>query len=234
MQRRSHSSALFGSWMGTLLILLVSAGCSGSSGNHVDSTELPAPFPREFSGPTETAILAGGCFWCVEAALEKLDGIVDVVSGYSGGTEEDPTYGEVSSGRTSHTEAVQVTFDPATLSYARLLDYFWRSMNPTDRGGQFVDRGTQYRPEVFVHSAEQRAVAEASKVELDKNGPFDKPIVTPITDASAFYPAEEYHQDYYRKSPEGYQRYHRGSGRERFLVEVWGENRFSDLMDADH
>lgn len=174
------------------------------------------------AGPEERAILAGGCFWCVESALEALDGVDEVISGYTGGHKENPTYEEVSSGATGHTEAVEVHFDPQKISYEKLLDAFWKVMDPTDAGGQFVDRGSQYRSGIFYLSEEQRVVAEKSKKLLAETGPFDKPIVTEITRAGIFYPAEDYHQDYYMKNPLRYWFYTSGSGRKEFAEKYWG------------
>ncbi len=169
------------------------------------------------------ATFAGGCFWCMEPPFEKLDGVVSVTSGYTGGKESGPSYKEVSSGRTEHVEAVQVKYDPSRISYEYLLEVFWRQIDPTDNRGQFADRGKQYRTGIYVHDREQKKLAEASKQKLAKSGVFKKPIVTQIIWASAFYPAESYHQDYYKKNPSHYKRYRRGSGREGFLETVWGD-----------
>ncbi len=169
----------------------------------------------------EVATFAGGCFWCVESAFETVPGVVRVVSGYTGGTTANPTYEDVCGGGTGHAEAVQVTYDPAQVSYEKLLDVFWRQVDPTDAGGQFVDRGSQYRSEIFYHTEEQKKAAEASRAALQKSGRYGKPVVTPITRASTFYPAEEYHQDYHRKNPVRYRIYRQGSGRDQFLCRVW-------------
>lgn len=169
------------------------------------------------------ATLAGGCFWCVEEAFEQLDGVREVVSGYTGGTEPNPSYEQVSAGNTGHTEAVQIYYDPKIISYAGLLQKFWRIMDPTDADGQFVDRGKQYRPEIFVHNDEQRRVAEQSKQWLSENGPFSQPIVVPITDFTQFYRAETYHQDYYDKNPIRYKVYTYNSGRYDFVEKHWGD-----------
>ena len=169
----------------------------------------------------ETATFAGGCFWCVESDFEKVNGVVEVVSGYSGGHVKNPSYKEVSSGGTGHLEVVQVHFDPTVVSYEELLDVFWRHVDPTDPDGQFVDRGPQYRPAIFYHTEEQRRAAEASKKELDASGTFDKPIATELIKFSEFYEAEAYHQDYYKKNPIRYKFYRRGSGRDRFLESTW-------------
>jgi peptide methionine sulfoxide reductase msrA/msrB len=168
------------------------------------------------------ATFAGGCFWCMEPPFEGLAGVRSVVSGYTGGPEKNPTYRQVSSGRTGHTEAIQIIYRPAVISYETLLQIFWRSMDPTDAGGQFADRGTQYRPGIFVHDAAQRRAALAAKAGLEKSGRFDKPIVVPVEEHSVFYAAETYHQDYYRTHPKKYKSYRRGSGREGYLQKVWG------------
>jgi peptide methionine sulfoxide reductase msrA/msrB len=170
----------------------------------------------------DTATFAGGCFWCMEPPFEKLEGVKEVISGYTGGKKENPTYEEVSSGTTGHVESIQITYDPTKITYAKLLDVFWRQINPTDAGGQFADRGSQYRSIIFYHDDEQKKLAEKSKEELQKSGRFQKPIVTEIVPASRFYPAEEYHQDYYKKNPVNYKRYRNGSGREQFLENTWG------------
>lgn len=173
---------------------------------------------------TEKAIFAGGCFWCMEPPFEKLDGVKDVVSGYTGGTKENPTYKEVSSGTTGHAEAVEITYDPEKVSYETLLDVFWRQINPTDAGGQFVDRGSSYRSGIFYLNEEQRELAEKSKEELAKSGRFSDPIVTEITPASRFYRAEDYHQDYYKRNPIRYKYYRYGSGRDKFLKKAWEDD----------
>jgi peptide methionine sulfoxide reductase msrA/msrB len=167
------------------------------------------------------ATFAGGCFWCIEADFEKVPGVVKAVAGYSGGRTENPTYEEVCSGRTGHVEAVQVFFDPSKVSYEELLDVFWRHIDPTDPGGQFADRGSQYQTAVFYHDEDQRKLAERSKRALQESGLFDKPIVTEIRRFESFYEAEEYHQDYYRKQAARYTMYRTGSGRDRFLEGAW-------------
>ena len=170
------------------------------------------------------ATFAGGCFWCVQPPFEKLPGVSAVVAGYAGGTKPNPTYEEVSSGTTGYVEAVQVTYDPAQVTYEQLLDVFWRQIDPTDAGGQFADIGPQYRTVIFVHDDAQRGAAEASKAALEKSGRFDKTLVTKIEPFTTFYPAEEYHQDFYKKNPLRYRAYRYGSGREQFLDKVWGED----------
>lgn len=179
---------------------------------------LVAPAPE---GRLE-ATFAGGCFWCMEGPFEKLEGVDEVYSGYTGGPEERPTYSQVSSGETGHTEAVRVIYDPNKIKYGALVEVFWRSMDPTDAGGQFADRGPHYRPAIFFHSEEQKEVALASKAALGASGRFDKPIVVPIQPAQDFWVAEGYHQNYYKTNEGHYKRYRKGSGREGFLKKVWG------------
>lgn len=169
------------------------------------------------------ATFAGGCFWCMEPPFEKLNGVITVVSGYMGGRTANPTYGNYAAG--GHLEVVVVTYDPAKVSYQQLLDTFWRQIDPTDAGGQFVDRGHAYTTAIFYHDAEQRQLAEASKKAIAASGVFKKPIVTPILPVATFYPAEAYHQDYYKNNPLRYKWYRSGSGRDRFLDAVWGKDR---------
>jgi peptide methionine sulfoxide reductase msrA/msrB len=170
----------------------------------------------------DTATFAGGCFWCTEADFEKVEGVIEVISGYTGGHKENPTYDQVSAGKTGHVEAVQVVYDPEKVSYKELLRFFWRHVDPTDPGGQFVDRGSQYRSAIFYHNEEQRRLAEKSKEELSKSGRFDKPIVTEILKFSKFYKAEDYHQDYYKNHSIRYKYYRFASGRDQFLKKIWG------------
>jgi peptide-methionine (S)-S-oxide reductase len=169
------------------------------------------------------ATFAGGCFWCMEPPYDKLDGVSATISGYIGGSTADPTYQEVSAGGTGHAEAVQVTYDPAKVSYEELLEVFWRNVDPLDAGGQFCDRGDQYRTGIFVHDDEQRRLAAASKQALEESGRFEQPIVTGIETAGAFYPAEDYHQDYYEKNPLRYNFYRWNCGRDARLAQLWGE-----------
>ena len=171
------------------------------------------------------ATLAGGCFWCTESDLEKVPGVARVVSGYTGGKKENPTYQEVSAGGTGHLEAVQVYYDPQQVTYEQLLDVFWRHINPTDAGGQFVDRGSQYRSAIFYDGPEQKRLAEQSKEALNRSGKFTKPIVTEILPLGKFYEAEGYHQDYHKTNPIRYRYYRHGSGRDLFLQEVWGKEK---------
>ena len=172
----------------------------------------------------KVATFAGGCFWCTESDFEKLPGVVKVVSGYTGGQKVNPSYEEVSSGSTGHVEAVQVYYDPSKLTYTELLDTFWKHIDPTDSGGQFVDRGSQYRSVIFYHDEEQKKLAEKSKQDLDRSGKFDKPIATEIIKFTQFYEAEEYHQDYYKTSPLRYKYYRSGSGRDQYIKKVWGSD----------
>jgi peptide methionine sulfoxide reductase msrA/msrB len=179
----------------------------------------------------DKATFAGGCFWCMEPPFEKLEGVVEVISGYSGGRVENPTYEQVSSGRTGHAEAVQVVFDPEKITYEELLKVFWRNIDPTDRGGQFSDRGSQYRTAIFYHNEEQRLKAEESKQNLQDSGKFkDSPIITEIVGFTNFYPAEDYHQDFYKKSSLHYNSYKKLSGREGFLKKNW-ESEGKDSID---
>jgi peptide methionine sulfoxide reductase msrA/msrB len=175
-------------------------------------------------GKTAEATFAGGCFWCMEPPFEKVPGVISAISGYSGGDEKNPTYEDVGSGRTGHAESVNVTYDPTKVSYATLVEVYWRSMNPTDAGGQFADRGKQYRPALFYRNEEQKILVEASKTKLMASGKFSKPILVEITKFKSFYPAEEYHQDYYKTNPVRYHAYRMGSGRVGFLEKTWGKD----------
>ncbi|MDA8442659.1 MAG: peptide-methionine (R)-S-oxide reductase MsrB [Peptococcaceae bacterium] len=169
----------------------------------------------------ELATFAGGCFWCMVAPFESLDGVLQVVSGYTGGKKENPCYKEVCSDTTGHFEAVQITFDPTRIAYATLLDIFWRQIDPTDPDGQFHDRGSSYKTAIFYHDAKQRQAAEASKAALAATGKFSKPLTTQILPAKTFYPAEEYHQDYHKKNNFRYSLYRQGSGRDIFIKQHW-------------
>ncbi len=171
---------------------------------------------------TEQAIFAAGCFWCTEEAFEKVDGVVSAVSGYTGGSVKNPSYEQVSSGRTGHAEAVEVTFDPAKVTYDQLLDVFWLNHDPTVTNRQFCDSGSQYRPAIFYLNDEQRRLAEASKAKWEQKKPFKQPILTEITKAGPFYPAEAYHQDYYKKNSLQYKFYVTGCGRYQRLDSLWG------------
>ena len=168
------------------------------------------------------ATFAGGCFWCMEPPFEQLPGVISVTSGYTGGQKANPTYQEVSSGSTGHAEAVEIVYDPAKISYSRLLDVFWRNIDPLDATGQFCDKGQQYRSAIFYHDDEQQRLAEASKLVLEQSGRFNQPIVTTIVPATIFYAAEDYHQHYYQKNPVRYKFYRYSCGREQRLEELWG------------
>lgn len=181
--------------------------------------------PGAASGNTEIATFAGGCFWCMEPPFEKLPGVQKVISGYTGGHKENPTYEEVSYGNTGHVEAIQIYFDAAKISYEDLLEVFWRNIDPTDKDGQFVDRGGQYGSRIFFHNEEQEKRALKSREKMEKSGRFQKMIVTDISPAMKFYPAEDYHQDYYKKNPIRYKFYRFGSGRDQFINKVWGDDR---------
>jgi peptide methionine sulfoxide reductase msrA/msrB len=202
---------------GALMLLPLMSGCSpsvaedGGQSSNMDKN-------------LEIATFAGGCFWCVEAGFEKLPGVKKVISGYTGGHVDNPTYKQVSAGTTGHLEAVQVHYDPSAISYRTLLDSLWRQTNPTDNGGQFVDRGEQYRTGIFYHNEQQRAEAEQSRAEVNKSGPFDKPVITEIHPFAKFWPAEAYHQDYYKKNSIRYKFYRYNSGRDQFLEKTWGDD----------
>lgn len=200
-----------------VLFLSLIFGCQSSAG---DQREVRNKL-KETDRTIRTATFAGGCFWCSQADFEKIPGVVKVTSGYTGGFMENPSYDQVSSGKTGHIEAVQVFYDPSKVTYERLLDAFWRHIDPTDPGGQFADRGSQYRSAIFYHDEEQKRLAEKSREELAKSGRFTKPIVTEIVKFSKFYDAEDDHQGYSRKNPLRYQFYRRGSGREQFLKNAW-------------
>ena len=182
----------------------------------------PAKAPAATAG-TAVATFAGGCFWCMEPPYDKLDGVLATTSGYMGGPKKNPTYEEVSAGGSGHAEVVQVRYDPAKVSYDKLLEVFWHNVDPTVRDRQFCDTGSQYRTAIFVHTDEQRRAAEASKTALEKSKPFKEAIVTPIVTATEFWPAEEYHQDYYLKNPIRYAYYRTGCGRDARLKQLWGD-----------
>jgi peptide methionine sulfoxide reductase msrA/msrB len=209
---------IIGSILLTGLILFGFQKSNDKSAKQAEKSPIMKAEPKNL----KTATFAGGCFWCVESDFEKVDGVVEAVSGYTGGQESNPTYQEVSAGGTGHAEAVQVRYDPAKITYKQLLDVFWRHVDPTDAGGQFVDRGSQYRPAIFYHDEEQKRIAEESKADLGKSGRFSKPVVTEIVPLGEFYSAEDYHQDYYDKNPLRYKFYRRGSGRDQFLKRTWG------------
>ena len=215
---------LFNTGLGVVLCSVAAYG--GASVRH-PSSNLPEEVTNDVALMQDShlakATFAGGCFWCMESPYAKLAGVKTVISGYSGGKVANPTYEEVSSGATGHAESVQVIYDPHVISYSTLLEAFWRAVDPTDAGGQFVDRGSQYRPGIFYHNAEQKRLAETSRDSLAKSGRFSKPIVVEITAFKAFYPAEDYHQHFCRRSPAHYHGYRAGSGRDEFLEKVWGK-----------
>ncbi len=210
--------------MKKLILAGIVALAAGTALSTIGSAETePNTRPDSLAG-LSVATFAGGCFWCVEAGFEKVPGVAEAISGYTGGDEVDPGYKSVSSGRTGHTEAVQVYYDPAKISYEGLLQAYWRIFDPTDGTGSFYDRGSQYRPGIFFSSETQRQLAEKSRAELAASGRFDKPIAVEITPFKIFYDAEDYHQDYYKKNPVRYKLYTSGSGRTDFVENAWGKD----------
>jgi peptide methionine sulfoxide reductase msrA/msrB len=201
-----------------MMLIFILAGCQRADSGQLTVKENGVKEDKML----RVATFAGGCFWCTESDFEKVPGVAKAVSGYTGGKKENPTYEEVSSGSTGHVEAVQVFYDPAKVTYGELLDFFWRHIDPTDPGGQFVDRGSQYRSIIFYQNEEEKRIAEKSREALDKSGKFNKPIVTEILPFTKFYDAEEYHQDYYKKNPIRYKYYRHASGRDQFIKKVWG------------
>jgi peptide-methionine (S)-S-oxide reductase len=188
------------------------------------SLAASAPIADRKADGRAKALFAGGCFWCMEGPFEKLPGVLSVTSGYTGGQKKNPTYDEVSSGRTGHTEAVEIVYEPAKVSYEKLLQVFWVNIDPLQANAQFCDRGSQYRSGIYYLNEEQKAAALASKKALEDTGRFKtRPIVTEILAAGAFYAAEEYHQDYYKRNPIQYATYRTGCGRDRRLKELWGD-----------
>jgi methionine-S-sulfoxide reductase len=179
--------------------------------------------PQASGAHTQTAILAGGCFWCMESDFEKLDGVVDVVSGYTGGQVKNPTYRQVSSGSTGHVEAVEISFDADKITYPQILEFFWRHIDPTRAGGQFCDHGPQYRPVIFYVNEIQHRQALASAKQIAQTKPFPEPLKVAIVQAGTFYPAEEYHQDYYKKNPVRYRFYRYNCGRDARIEDLWGK-----------
>jgi peptide-methionine (S)-S-oxide reductase len=216
-QRLPLAAAAIGS-----LLLLIATNSGAQSTDATRAVQTPAaakPTPR-----TAVAIFAGGCFWCMEPPFDKLPGVLSTTSGYTGGRVPNPTYEQVSAGGTGHAEAVQVTYDPTRIGYAQLLDVFWRNIDPLAVDRQFCDVGDQYRSAIFPIGAEQQRLAEASKRALQDSGRFDRPIATQIVAASRFYPAERYHQDYYKKNPVRYKFYRFNCGRDQQLEELWGKS----------
>jgi len=221
MKSGRYSSNLLWAVLGVLILLIAVSGFRDSVTTKSPVKKEMQPMPNNL----EIATLAGGCFWCMEPPFEQLTGVYEVISGYTGGKEVNPTYQQVAHGMTSHTESVQVHFDPKQISYRDILEVFWRNIDPTDAGGQFVDRGAQYRPGIFYHNEEQKQAALESKTALEKSGRFDRPIAVEITEATAFYPAEDYHQDFYKKSTGHYKQYRWGSGRDQFIDMKWGKDK---------
>ena len=195
----------------------------GTTGFAVVQAQSPPPVAKARPANTAIATFAGGCFWCMEGPFDVLDGVISTTSGYIGGSKKSPSYQEVSGGRTGHTEAVEIVYDPAKVKYEKLLDVFWHNIDPTVKDRQFCDAGSQYRSGIFYHDETQKKAADASKSALDKNRPFKAAIVTEITAAGTFYAAEDYHQDYYLKNPVRYRFYRQGCGRDARLKELWGD-----------
>ena len=195
-----------------VLVLLLFVSCSS-----IESVRI-------MNNNYEKAYFAGGCFWCMEPPFEALEGVIEATSGYMGGTVENPTYEEVTTGETGHAEVVEILFDPEIVSYEELLEVFWRNIDPTALNYQFADVGSQYRTEIFTVGDEQSKLAEQSKIDLENSEKFDKPIVTAISVAPEFYIAEDYHQDFYKKQSMRYQMYAKASGRKGFLEDTWGED----------
>ena len=201
-----------------LFTILLTTGCS-----HIGQSTQEQIIMLNKNEKLTKATFAGGCFWCMEGPFETMDGIEEVISGYTGGEKNSPTYSEVSTGKTGHTEAVQIFYDPEKIDYNLLLNTFWTQIDPTDDGGQFADRGTQYKTAIYYHTDKQKELAEKSKQALKESGKFDKPIVTKILPSEDFYLAEEDHQDFYKKSADYYKQYKKGSGRSDFLEKIWGD-----------
>ena len=222
LHRTLAASLLLVSWA-----LVATAATSGTT--TPKPAAKPAATPAAKAARTEVATFAMGCFWCGESQIEGLPGVKSVVSGYTGGIVDHPTYEQVGTGRSGHYEAVQITFDPSVVSYAKLLDLFWHGIDPTQADGQFCDRGPQYRSAVFTHDAAQKRAAEDSRRALEASKVLKKPIVTQILAASTFWPAEDYHQDYCRVQPDRYAMYREGCGRDRRLAELWGEKAAKSL-----
>ncbi len=202
----------------SVLTLGISIACAAPGGNPAETKDRPSTTKSRH----QLATLGGGCFWCMEGAFEGLEGVSKVISGFTGGVEKSPSYTEVAQGTTGHTEAVQISFNPAVISYERLLDIYWKNIDPTDSGGQFADRGPQYRPGIFYHNEAQKHAAEVSKSRLDESKRFQQSVAVEITAYTSFHPANNDHQDYYSKNPEHYKAYKKGSGRTGFLERVWG------------
>jgi len=206
-----------------LLVIISALLFSGCAKKETDSMKTQTSL-NDANG-YEKATLAGGCFWCMEAAFDNLYGVKEVISGYSGGNKANPTYEDVCSGTTGYVEAIQIIFDPKIISYSEILDIYWKQFDPEDSSGSFYDRGSQYISVIYYNNQTQKAAAEKSKALLDKSGIFKLPIATKITEFTNFYPAEDYHQKYYKKSPARYNTYKKGSGREEFILGLWGDDK---------
>ncbi len=217
MNNTMHTQRQTPSWLGRVLhaaaagILLSLAAAASAQ-----------PVPATSNVTTAKAVFAGGCFWCVESDFDKVPGVISTTSGYTGGKTVNPTYEQVSAHTTGHAEAVQIVYDPAKVSYAKLVDYFWRSIDPTVKDQQFCDHGSPYRSAIFAQNEEQLKIATASRAALEKTKPFKEAVVTEIVMAGTFYPAEEYHQDYYKKNPIRYQYYRSSCGRDARVKQLWG------------
>lgn len=209
-------------WLGfsCLVVAALGAGVVGLNAQGPSPPQTESVVSKD--AKLDVATFGSGCFWCTESDFDKVKGVVTTISGYMGGKTPNPTYKSVSAGGTGHAEVLQVTFDPSQVSYKTLLDYYWRHTDVVDGGGQFCDRGDQYRPVIFVHTPEQRQLAEAGKAALEKSGRFSKPIAVQIVDASKFTPAEDYHQDYYEKNPLKYRYYRYSCGRDSRIKQLWG------------
>ena len=208
--------------------LLGMAGMMGGASLSAQTAAAPVALPATTAATGVTAVtakatFAGGCFWCVESDFDKIPGVISTTSGYTGGKTVKPTYEQVSSNSTGHAEAVEVLYDPAKVTYQRLVEYFWHTIDPTVKDQQFCDKGSPYRSAIYPQNDEQLKIAQASRAALEKSKPFKQPIVTEIALATAFYPAEEYHQDYYKKNPVRYKYYRNGCGRDARLTQLWGD-----------
>jgi len=206
-------------------LLVLSQGYNLFAGTYDEEADIKKRTEARQNEKYERAVFAGGCFWCMQPPFDYLDGVVTTTAGYTGGPEKNPTYKEVSYGKTGHTEAIEVIYDPEKVTYDKLLAIFWMNMDPTDAGGQFVDRGEQYRPGIFYLNEDQKKNAEASKKKLQESGRFDKQIVVEIIQANEFWDAEEYHQMFYKKTPMRYKTYRMGSGRDQFIDKHWRQDK---------
>lgn len=205
------------------LLVALTVLVTGGAFFFAQQTPFTRPAAAQSQDGLELATFASGCFWCTESDFDKVEGVKETISGYLGGKTENPTYKQVSSGRTGHTEAVQLKYDPKIVSYDRLLDYYWRNVDLLDGSGQFCDRGSQYRPVIFTHTSEQKKLAGESKAALEKSGRFDEPIAVEIAEAGTFTPAEDYHQNYYKTNALRYRYYRYACGRDARLNELWGD-----------